>query len=191
MTPDRSDFALEEYRALRATIRDRGTTRVVVMTITFVVWAGLALAAAALHVFPPLALVPLLALAAGFEGVFALHVGVERIGRYLQTRYETGDGLPAWEHTAMKFGAERRASGGIDPLFTWPFVLAGVLNLLITVVLHTYPGDLEPGTLMHLEGPSPAAFAVFALIHAVFVSRVLSARRFARTQRERDLQLLA
>jgi len=161
------------------------------MTITFVVWAGLALAAAALHVFPPLALVPLLALAAGFEGVFALHVGVERIGRYLQTRYETGEGLPAWEHTAMKLGAQRGSNPGIDPLFTWPFVLAAALNLLIAVVLQTYPGPLEPGTMMSFEGPPPASLAVFALIHAVFVSRVISARRFARTQRERDLRLLA
>ena len=37
----------------------------------------------------PLAtLVPLLVLAAAFECVFALHVGIERVGRYLQVFYE-------------------------------------------------------------------------------------------------------
>ena len=46
-------------------------------------------------------LVPLLILVAGFEAIFALHVNVERIGRYLQVFHEDDDG---WEQVAMQFG---------------------------------------------------------------------------------------
>jgi hypothetical protein len=188
MGSDRLDLAVEEYRALRATIRERGTMRALVTTITFVSWAALSLAAAALFVLPPLALIPLLALAAGFEAIFAIHVGVERIGRYIQRRFETGEGLPGWEHAAMKIGAARQAGGGIDPLMTWPFVLATLLNLMVVLIMQTDPGPIEEG-LATLEGAPPPSFAVFALLHAAFLVRVFSARRFARGQRERDLQL--
>ena len=48
---------------------------------------------------------PLLALAGVFEAVFALHTGVERVGRYIQVFYEseTPDSSN-WEYTAMAFG---------------------------------------------------------------------------------------
>lgn len=58
--------------------------RVIVMTITIVSWSGLALAVASLAVVPALGLLPLVVLAAGFEVVFAAHVGVERVGRFLR-----------------------------------------------------------------------------------------------------------
>src|SRR5260370_36347679 len=91
---------VEEYRALRATIRERGTTRTWVFVVGLAVWAGLALAAVAIGPLPALALLPLLVLGASFEAVYALHVAVERIGRYLQTFHDD-----TWEHTAMAFGA--------------------------------------------------------------------------------------
>ncbi|HET9268600.1 MAG TPA: hypothetical protein VFO31_10570 [Vicinamibacterales bacterium] len=191
MASDRVDLAVEEYRALRATIRERGTMRALVTTITFVSWAGLSLAAAALFVVPPLALIPLVALAAGFEALFAIHVGVERIGRYIQRRFETGDGLPGWEHAAMKIGATRRANGGIDPLMTWPFVFATILNLMVVLIMQTDPGPSDGATLVTFDGPPPATFAFFAAVHAAFLVRVFAARRFARGQRERDLQLFS
>lgn len=162
--------------------------RALVTAITFVSWAALSLAAAALFVLPPLALVPLLALAAGFEAIFAIHVGVERIGRYIQRRFETGDGLPGWEHAAMKIGAARQAGGGIDPLMTWPFALAALLNLMVVLIMQTDPGPVDEASLMS-GGAPPASFAFFAIVHAAFLVRVFSARRFARGQRERDLQL--
>jgi hypothetical protein len=191
MASDRVDLAVEEYRALRATIRERGTTRAVVTTITFVSWAALSLAAAALFVVPPLALIPLLALAAGFEAIFAIHVGVERIGRYIQRRFETGDGLPGWEHAAMKIGAAKQAGGGVDPLMTWPFVFATLLNLTVVLIMQIDPGPIDEATLTSFDSAPPASFAVFALIHAAFLVRVFAARRFARGQRERDLQLFS
>src|SRR5262245_24708088 len=102
MATERPDLAVEEYRALRATIRERGTARLVVTTITFVSWAGLVTATCALNLPAVLGLVPLLVLTAGFEAGFAMHVGVERVGRFIQVRYEGDAGLPAWEHAAMK-----------------------------------------------------------------------------------------
>ena len=190
MAPDRLDLAVEEYRALRATIRERGTMRALVTTITFVSWAALSLAAAALFVLPPLGLIPLLSLAAGFEAVFAIHVGVERIGRYIQRRFETGDGLPGWEHAAMKIGAAKQAGGGVDPLMTWPFVFATLLNLMVILIMQTDPGPVEVGDLVHVDAP-PASFFFFAVVHAAFLVRIFAARRFARGQRERDLQLFS
>ena len=96
-TPDSLHF--EEYRALRSTIRERGSLRVIVIVITFSAWAGALLAASALFTIPLFSLVPLTVLAAGFETVFALHVAVERIGRYIHAHYEPLSATTAgWEH---------------------------------------------------------------------------------------------
>lgn len=179
MAPDRSQLALEEYRALRATIRERGTARVVVTTITFVSWAGLALAAYALSVGPLVGLLPLVVLAAGFEGVFALHVGVERIGRYLQARYEEPAGTPGWEHAAMSFGANKRLNPGVDALFFWPFIIATLLNLMLVLLLHG--GEDIP----------VQSIVWFSLGHGILAGRLVSARRFARRQRQADLDHLS
>ena len=190
MASERGDLALEEYRALRATIRERGTARALVTTITFVFWAGLLLTTVALFAVAPLALVPLLVLAAGFEVNFSLHVGVERIGRYIQTRYESGSELPGWEHAAMKIGRGGKAGGRTDPLLTWFFLLATLVNLMAVLIIQMDPGAVEE-TVSTLEGAPPWSFAVFAAIHTAFIVRVIAARRFARSQRERDLQLFS
>src|SRR5881397_3911173 len=81
----------EEYIALRATIRERGTARVCIFAGGIAAWAAAAIAMAALASSPVATLLPLLVLAAMFEEVFALHVGVERIGRYLQVFHEGAD----------------------------------------------------------------------------------------------------
>lgn len=191
MTTDRPDLALEEYRALRATIRERGTARLVVTTITFVSWAAVATAACALNLAPVLGLVPLLALTAGFEAGFAMHVGVERIGRFLQVRYESADTLPGWEHAAMKAGANPSARLGVDPLFFWPYVAAVVLNLVVVLVLEASPTpEASPDLVLIEAAPSPVVVAC-ALLHGAVVARFLAARRVARTQRERDLALFS
>ena len=79
----------EEYRALRATIRERGTARVCIFAGGIVAWAAVTITTAAMASTPLATLLPLLVLAAAFEVVFALHIGVERIGRYLQVFHET------------------------------------------------------------------------------------------------------
>jgi len=50
----------------------------------------------------------------GFEAIHALHVGAERIGRYLQVYYEDAPDAPRWETTAMAVGPAL-PGGGIDP----------------------------------------------------------------------------
>ena len=113
---------LEEYRALRETIRERGTARVWIFVAGLVAWAALVIATAALAALPVATLLPLLVLAGTFEAVFSLHAGVERVGRYLQVFCDD-----QWEQTAMAFGAPLAGTGS-DPLFILFFGLATICN---------------------------------------------------------------
>ena len=180
MTPERPEFSLEEYKALRATIRERGTIRLIVTAITFVAWAALVLTLVSRAVVPALGLIPLVVLLAGFEVIFALHVGVERVGRFLQVHYETPGALPAWETTAMGLGKQPGGTGGLDALFGWVFAIATLLNFATSALLTL--GGLE-GTFVEL--------LVIGLLHLLFVIRLLNARRFAAGQRQRDLEWFA
>src|SRR5262245_7634051 len=94
---------IEEYRALRDTIRERGTTRVWVVLAGHIGWASLVVATSALAPLPVMPLLPLAVLATAFEIVFALHTSVERIGRYIQVFFE-GNEARGWEHAAMTYG---------------------------------------------------------------------------------------
>src|SRR4051812_17605781 len=107
----------EEYRALRTTIRDRGTAKVWVLVVGMIGWGALTVATAALATLPVATFLPLLVLAVTFEAIFNLHVGVERIGRFLQVFHE---GEFGWEHTAMAFGRPLKGTG-TDPLFVAHF----------------------------------------------------------------------
>src|SRR5258708_39056852 len=104
-----------ESRPLRARIRGGGPARFYFFPAGRAAWAALVAATAALASTPVATLLPLLVLAAIFEAVFALHVGVERIGRYLQVFYESdapepeSPDLPTWERAAMAFGRPARA----------------------------------------------------------------------------------
>ncbi len=176
MPTDLSPLAVEEYRALRATIRERGSLRLFVAALTFVAWAPMSLLVPGLVPNPVLSLIPLLVLAAGFEVVFALHVGVERVGRYIQVYFESDAGdLPSWEHVAMAIGGN--AGSGIDALFAILFLSGTLLNLVV-------------GGLLAARATA-AELAVLGVLHALFIGRVLSARRFAAAQRQRDLSLFA
>src|SRR5262245_14681208 len=94
---------VEEYRALRDTIRERGSLRVILFVVTMIAWAAATIATAALAALPVATLLPLLLLAAGFDAIFAIYTGVERVGRYLQVFYDN-DGAREWERTAMMYG---------------------------------------------------------------------------------------
>jgi hypothetical protein len=174
----------EEYIALRATIRERGTARVCIFALGITAWAAAAIAIAALASSPVATLLPLLVLAAMFEGVFALHIGVERIGRYLQVFHEstaaptepgpvggraTVDGW-GWEHTAMAFGRPAGAASA-DALFTAIFFLAALFNLMPALILE--PQRVE---LIFVGGA-----------HALFALRLFVARHAAARQRAIDL----
>ncbi len=166
---------LEEYASLRATIRERGTCRVWVFVLGVGVWGALTIAAAVTSPTPLGVLLPLLFLAALFEGVFALHTGVERVGRYIQVFYEGDTADPTsnrhWEQAAMAFG---RASpkGATDPLFGVIFILGVLLNVVPALALD----------------PIPAEWVVVGVAHVALIGRVLVARAHAATQRARDLE---
>ncbi|HJZ78203.1 MAG TPA: hypothetical protein VKE51_41030 [Vicinamibacterales bacterium] len=159
-----------EYTALRATIRERGTARVLVFAVGLVGWGALAATTAAMAAAPIGSLLPLGVLAGIFEGVFALHVGVERVGRYLQVFYEGQPGERQWEHAAMDFGRPSGAAS-VDPLFTVVFLVADLLNLFPALAL----------------GPTSSELIFVGGAHALFVIRVLVARASARKQRSADL----
>lgn len=161
----------EEYSALRATIRERGTARVCVFAGGIALWAAIAIATAALAPTPVATLLPLLVLASVFEAVFALHVGVERIGRYLQVFYEADDPGAHWEHTAMAFGRPKGAAAS-DALFSIPFLLAALFNAAPALVAD--PARVE---LVFIGGA-----------HALFVLRLMVARDAAAKQRAIDLE---
>jgi hypothetical protein len=173
-----SSLALAEYRELRATIRERGSLRHLTIVITFSVWTATMLWAASSFSVPIFFVLPLVVLVAGFEVAFALHVGVERIGRFIQVRYEGEVGTPvSWERSAM---ALRVPGGGVDPLFLKVFLVAAILNLLAGIWMSP------------LQASSDAAFgraelATFVGAHAVAVVRWMSAARYARSQRVREL----
>jgi hypothetical protein len=160
----------DEYQVLRHTIQQRGTARMVLVPAIFVGWAATAVATAAVITVAVSTLVPLLVLVAGFEAVFALHVNVERIGRYLQVFHENEVG---WERVAMNFS--RRFPGGPDPLFSRLFVLATSVNFL-------------PAALGWENVPE---LVVLAVLHILFINRVRLARGYAARQRAEDFDRFA
>src|SRR6266540_5211828 len=158
----------EEFAALRATIRERGTVRMILLPVAFGLWAGTAVATTAAIQLPIAALLPLLVLAAGFEAIYALHINVERIGRYLQVFHEPNGG---WEHVAMTFG-QRFPGRGPDALFSMLFLMATALNYLPVALGGALP-ELVAGGMLHL----------------VLAVHIGSARSRASQQRALDLEL--
>lgn len=152
---------------MRDTIRQRGTARMVLVPLVFIGWAGTAVATAAVITIALSTLVPLLVLAAGFEAVFALHMNVERIGRYLQVFHEREGG---WEQVAMAFGRNFPATGP-DPLFAQLFVFGVSVNFL-------------PAAL----GGEVLEVAVIAALHLVLIYRIRTARAAAARRRVADLE---
>jgi hypothetical protein len=155
-----------EYQALRATIAQRGTVRMILVPVTFIAWAATAVTTAAVITVALSTLVPLLVLAAGFEAIFALHLNVERIGRYVEVFHEPDGG---WEHVSMEFG--RRFPGtGTDPLFARLFVVAVSVNYLPVAL-----------------GGEMAEMIVLAILHLVLINRIRMARNTAAGFRSADL----
>ena len=156
-----------EFAALRATIRERGTVRMILLPATFGLWAGAAIATTAAVSLPIAALLPLIVLAAGFEAIYALHVNVERIGRYIQVFHEPEGG---WEHVAMTFG-QRFPGKGPDALFSGLFLIATALNYLPVAL-----------------GGSAPELIVAGLLHLLLGFHIGTARSRASHQRQEDLE---
>jgi hypothetical protein len=162
-----AERARDEYIALRETIRTRGTIRMVLLPVVFIGWAAVAIATAAVITIAISFLVPLMVLVAGFEAINALHLNVERLGRYLQVFHEADGG---WEQIATEY-AQRFPRGGSDPLFSRVFVLATSINFL-------------PAAL----GGDVPEIVVLGILHLLFVNRIRIARIAAARQRSEDLE---
>lgn len=106
-------------------------------------------------------------LAAGFEAIYALHVNVERIGRYIQVFHEPDGG---WEHVAMAFG-QRFPGRGPDALFSALFLIATALNYLPVALGGALPELIVAG-----------------LLHLALAFHIGTARRRAAHQRQQDLE---
>jgi hypothetical protein len=158
-----------EFTALRTTIASRGTVRIVLVPVTLIAWSVLATVILLFGDLPVAALLTLAVLVAGFEAVNALHVGVERIGRYVQVFHETTAG-PGWETTAMAVGP-LLPGGGVDPLFSVVFAAATLLNVIAALV----------------PEPTPVETLVIGGIHAAFLVRIARARHVASRQRTIEL----
>lgn len=164
-----------EYLVLRQTIATRGTVRMAIVPLTIMGWSATTLVLMLFSQLPVGALLSLAVLAAGFETVHALHVGVERIGRYVQVFYEeqgSTDGvLPRWETTAMA-GGPTLPGGGVDPLFSVLFLSATVLNLIP----------------MALPGVTVVEGSVIGALHGALAVRIVRARVAAGKQRGVELE---
>jgi len=171
--PGAAELRLGEFTGLRRTIAIRGTARMVIAPATCAVWATLTLALILFSDVPLATLLPLAVLVGGFEAIHALHVGAERIGRYLQVQYEGSLDGPRWETAAMAIGPSL-PGGGVDPLFAVVFTGATLVNLL--------------SALLVLAEPTAAELGVLAVAHAAFVFRVIRARIAATRQRAVELE---
>lgn len=166
-----------EFLTLRQTIAIRGTVRMALLPLTLIAWSITAVAllvfetALLFSSFPLASVFPLAILVAGFEAIHALHVGAERIGRYLQVFYEGADNGPRWETTAMAVGPAL-PGGGIDPLFTVVFACAAIANLLPAL----------------LPAPTAIEAVVIGVLHVAFVVRIVRARGAAARQRAVELE---
>lgn len=159
-----------EFTVLRRTIATRGTVRMALLPATMLGWSAAAATLLMVSDLPVAAIFPLAILAGGFEAIHALHVGVERIGRYVQVYYETHHDGPQWETTAMRIGPAL-PGGGIDPLFSVLFVCAAFVNLIPAF----------------LPGPTRLELGVIGTLHAAFIVRVVRARGAAARQRAVEL----
>lgn len=165
-----------EYLVLRRTIASRGSLRPFLLVIGIGSWAAILTAVITAIPYPVAAAIPLLVIAATFEGIRPLHFGAERIGRYLQVFYEEEGQpdrslreTPSWERVAMRFGAVPGVGG--HPLFVPIFFLATVVNYLAVL----------------LPGPMAVELGVMAVPHVAFLAWLVAAHRAMKTQREIEL----
>jgi hypothetical protein len=120
-------------------------------------------------------MVPLVVLVSTFEVVRVLHVGVERIGRYVQVFFEERSTEPprtppTWETTAMAFGPTVPGAGG-HPFFLPIVLMATILNYLAVI----------------FPGPILVELWTLAIPHIAFVAWTLYCDRAMRRQRGVEL----
>lgn len=139
--------------------------------LTLLGWALVAVLLLLFAELPASVIFPLTVLVGGYEAIHALHVGAERIGRYVQVYYEDAPDAPKWETTAMAVGPNL-PGGGIDPLFSVVFISAALINLI--------PAFTPEPTIPEL--------AILIPLHVGFVVRIVRARGAAARQRAVELE---
>ena len=170
------DYAEGEFAVLRDTIRTRGGSRPVVVLGGLIAWAAVLVAVLAWLSNPAASVVPLVVLLATFEVQRALHLGVERIGRYIQVFFEEDSSgsaptsAPAWEHTAMQFGPSVPGAG-VHPYFLGVFLVATVVNFLAVL----------------FPGPILVELTTLAVPHLAFIAWMVYCDRGMRKQRATEL----
>ncbi len=168
-----------EYRVLRETIAARGSLRPILALAGLGLWALLLTAVLVWLPYPVAAIIPLLVLLATFEVIRPLHVGAERIGRYLQVFFEE-DGqperpladAPSWERTAMRLSAIPGTGG--HPLFIPMFFLATIANTL--------------PVLLAQPQATPIELAALGIPHLALIVWLVNADRAMRSQRVTELE---
>jgi hypothetical protein len=165
------ELSRTEFEALRATIRERGTVRMWVVSLGLAAWGLLAVSLVIAELSGGVSLVPFLVLAATFEISFFIHTGVERIGRYIQVYFEDASGWSGWETTAMNYG--QRFPGGADPLFIMVFAASAFVNFFSSITTAV----LRPGWIL-----------LSLIAHGLFAWRLITADRLATRQRATDLE---
>jgi hypothetical protein len=168
------DVRQAEFEALRATIRERGTARLAILVAGFAAWGALALGVRLSQLDGAAALVPFAVLVAAFEINFFIHIGVERIGRYLQVFHEERASAAGWETIAMKFGARSVANAArLDPLFSLLFFAAAAINFFASLPV----AERRTGWIV-----------ISLVAHLAFNYRIVRARRVSATQRANELE---
>lgn len=172
-----AELESHEYRSLRDAVSARGHLRAALALAGVSTWAMVLVATLVWLPYPLAAIIPLMVLVTTFEVIRPLHFGAERIGRYLQVFHEeagNGEGArltaPAWERTAMAFGAAVPGAAG-HPLFVPLFAIATLVNTLAVL----------------LPRPVPVEMALLAVPHGAFLIWLAITDRAMRAQRTKEL----
>src|SRR5215203_215071 len=162
---------LEEFRALRATIRDRAIARVILLAISWVGWAAIATAIMLVLPATPLLALPLVLVLAAFEVNLVAVRATDRVCDYLRVVFEERRAVPGWE-TASADLARRHPAATADPLFFWISVAVLCANYLCVVVAVGETAD--PSARVREDSLD---LAVATVLHGAVLLRFVLARR--------------
>jgi hypothetical protein len=175
---------LEEFRALRASVRERAIARVLLLGMTWLGWAALATAIMLVVPAPLLLTVPLVVLLAAFEVNLGTVRAAERVSNYLRVVFEERRGVSGWETASADLAGRHPSSVG-DPLFMWVFVAVLCANYLCVVI--ALPETADPTARAREDSLD---LALVTALHLTLVLRFVLARRSLQAGRTRELERL-
>ena len=175
---------LEEFRALRASVRERAIARVLLLAMTWLGWAALATAIMLVVPAPLLLTVPLVVLLAAFEVNLGTVRAAERVSNYLRVVFEERRGVSGWETASADLAGQYPSSVG-DPLFMWVFVAVLCANYLCVVI--AIPETTDPTARSREDSLD---LAVVTTLHLALVLRFVLARRSLHAGRTIELERL-